>query len=338
MRILLFFFLFISVFSTPSDASGTNPGEAAIRKKTYEFVNYKLSPPKKAKRRYGRSGFGNGVYSMGINIGLAFMQTDLAGTQLGNFGWDDIERAKPIVSVFANCELNRFFSLGAELGYTSYWANDAWIDPKGPNDVAIWRKNRNLSAGSNIFFGNVTLNFTPFSIGLGRYSSIEPFIGVGVGIFTFNPYTQYQGQKVYLKPLQIEDVDYNLWAFSFPFTGGFKFRNDKYSVAIFTGWDVTYTDYVDDISTDDMVFKGKEGLVKELIWRTGEIDPEFVLPERAGRGDPTDYDQLWYFKLQWGFYLNTSGARTKNFGGKKKKGKMKCPKFKQAKRRGFIFL
>ncbi len=331
--ILLMIFSFSLLLNLEAGVNNNDVGEMALKKK----VAMSLKKKKSKKKRFRKGMWNQGVLSVGINIGIAFMQTDLAGHKLGDFGWNDIERAKPIFSVFMKNQLNDYFEIGAEVGFTSYWAEDAWIEPTGPRDPGLWRKNRNLSAGSNIYFANITATLTPFYIEVGRYSMLEPFIGVGVGFFTFNPYTYYEGEKIYLQKLQIEDVDYNLWAFSFPVIGGIKFRNDKYSCSIFTGWDVTYTDYVDDISTNDMDFSKKDGLVRELIWRTDEIDPEAVMPSRDGRGDPTDYDQLWYFKVQWGYYLNTKGKRSGMLGGRKK-GKVRCPGFKKAKRKGFVFL
>lgn len=279
----------------------------------------------------------NGEMTVGFNLGLAFMQTDLAGYQLGNFGWNDIERARPIVSVFGRMDLNSYFALNAELGFTSYEAKDSWITLTGPDDRARWRKERNLSAGSNIYFANISATFTPFEIEMGRYASLSPFIGGGVGVFHFNPYTYHDDEKIYLQPLQIEGKDYNLWAFSFPISGGLRFKNDRYSVAFFTGWDVTYTDYVDDVSTDEMDFSKLDGMARELGWRTNEIDPEAVMPTIAGRGDPNDYDQLWYFKMQWGITINNKSYRRNAFSPKKRK-KVRCPKLRKSRRKGFRFI
>ncbi len=315
--------IFIFCINIPSYSTNGISIQNTLQNK---YANSQYWPPKKR-------------LSVGFNLGIAFMQTDLAGFQLGNFHWDDIERFKPVFSMFTKMDFNKYFALTGELGYTSYWVEDAWIDPTGPNDPAAWRKMRNLSAGSNLFFANLMATFTPFQIEVKNKGFLSPFIGGGLGLIHFNPYTYYQGDKIFLKALQIEGKDYSLWTMSFPVIGGFEYSNKKHSFAVYMGWDVTRSDYIDDVSTDNFTNYDKlEGLAKELSFRHHEIGVEtMILDSQNGRGDPNDFDQLWYFKIRWGIYLQQTGTRGNVFVPHKR-NKSRCPKFRKAKRKGFSFL
>ena len=64
---------------------------------------------------------------------------------------------------------------------------------------------RNLSFNTNIW--ELTLqgdfNFFKFIPGEARYR-YTPYVTFGIGIFSYDPYAYYQGQKVYLRPLGTE--------------------------------------------------------------------------------------------------------------------------------------
>ncbi|HEV2478736.1 MAG TPA: DUF6089 family protein, partial [Puia sp.] len=64
---------------------------------------------------------------------------------------------------------------------------------------------RNLSFNTNIWEGTIQGDFNFFKYYPGsEHHRFTPYITFGIGIFNYNPYTYYQGQKVYLRPLGTE--------------------------------------------------------------------------------------------------------------------------------------
>jgi hypothetical protein len=119
---------------------------------------------------------------------------------------------------------------------------------------------RNLSFNTNI--EEVTLqgdfNFFKFIPGDPRYR-FTPYITFGVGAFAYDPYTYYQGQKVYLRALGTEGQGsaaypkrkpYGTMAVCFPLGVGFKYSfNPKMNLGLEICYRFTTTDYIDDVST-----------------------------------------------------------------------------------------
>lgn len=98
-------------------------------------------------------------------------------------------------------------------------------------------------------------------------SFLSPYIGVGLGIFSFNPKTMYNGTEVELQPIGTEGQGlsgykskYNLTGLSIPISLGIKyyFPNRTINLALDFTYNFTNTDYIDDVSgnyADEQVFK-----------------------------------------------------------------------------------
>lgn len=122
-----------------------------------------------------------------------------------------------------------------------------------------WRQNRNLSFRSDIFevSGQVEINFLTYEIG-DRSRPSSPYLFAGLSVFRFNPQAQYNDRWIDLRPLGTEgqgikgyEDPYNLTQISIPFGVGFKFniwRN--IGGAVEWGMRRTFTDYIDDVSTN----------------------------------------------------------------------------------------
>jgi hypothetical protein len=78
---------------------------------------------------------------------------------------------------------------------------------------------------------------------------INPYIFVGAGITTNNPYADFRGQWVPLRPLQTENVAYPASAIVFPMGLGLKYKMNVWVDLIVEGnYRFTLTDYLDDVS------------------------------------------------------------------------------------------
>ncbi|MBL4709594.1 MAG: outer membrane beta-barrel protein [Flavobacteriales bacterium] len=117
---------------------------------------------------------------------------------------------------------------------------------------------RNLSFRTDIIELALTGEYYFFTINnLSRASNARIDFGAyafaGAGIALYYPYAQYQDKWYYLRPLQTEGVEnaYDEMTVVIPFGAGANFTfNKKIKLGIEFGYRFTFTDYLDDISTD----------------------------------------------------------------------------------------
>lgn len=119
---------------------------------------------------------------------------------------------------------------------------------------------RNLSFNTNIWEGAIQGDFNFFKYIPGsNFHRFTPYITFGIGVFNYNPYTYYQGQKVYLRPLGTEGQGsaaypdrkpYGSMAVCFPLGVGLKYSlNRNVNIGFEVLYRFTTTDYIDDVST-----------------------------------------------------------------------------------------
>ena len=174
---------------------------------------------------------------------------------------------------------------------------------------------RNLSFKSNIFDAAVTAEYDLYDIREAanpifintqqatiRYT---PYVFAGIAVFNFNPYTYYNGQKVYLAPLktEAESVPYSLWQLSIPFGIGIKYAlTENIIIAGEMNIRKAFTDYMDDVSkfsyVDTTVLLNTNGqLSASLSYRADEI-PNGHYAFYAERGNPDKKDKYYNFMIK----------------------------------------
>jgi hypothetical protein len=221
--------------------------------------------------------------------------------------------------------LSEFFALNSHITYGSVSGDDKLTDE-------FYRNYRNLNFRSNIFEWNLNFEaaFQQEQVGH-RYRlrrvkgqkgyEIYAYGFVGVGIFHFDPKTDYKGVAYRLQPLGTEGQGlvpsrkkYSLWQMCIPIGFGFKYTIDaKWGVGIEYGMRKTFTDYIDDVSTsyfDNHAIRAAYGNVAAaLADRSLGFNPGITAAE-AQRGDPRDLD-AYMFAL---FSINYK-MRSKRAGG-----------------------
>lgn len=151
---------------------------------------------------------------------------------------------------------------------------------------------RNLSFNTNVWEVSLQgdFNFFRFMPGEPAYS-FTPYVTLGLGVFSYDPYAYLKGQKVYLRPLGTEGQGsalypnrkkYGSMAMSIPFGGGFKYAlNSKVNIGFEVLYRFTTTDYLDDVSktyVDPSVFPSNPD---------GSPSDAFLLHDRSYElGDP----------------------------------------------------
>lgn len=122
------------------------------------------------------------------------------------------------------------------------------------------QKRRNLSFNSNIWELSVSgdFNFFKFYPGISGFT-YTPYVSLGVGVFSYDPYAYLAKQKYFLRPIGTEGQGssaypdrkpYSSMAVCFPIALGFKYNlNEKTNMFVEAGYRFTNTDYLDDVST-----------------------------------------------------------------------------------------
>lgn len=152
---------------------------------------------------------------------------------------------------FYRYNINPRMAIRAGVNYGRIKASDSKIE-KVPYPQA-----RNLSFESEILEMAVTyeLNFFKFQPAKGKF--FTPYIFVGGSVFYYNPFTRFEGNKVYLQPLGTEgqyttlgeENGYARYSFAIPFGGGFKYAiNTNWSLNLEISSRRTFSDYIDDVS------------------------------------------------------------------------------------------
>lgn len=141
------------------------------------------------------------------------------------------------------------------LRISAHYAQLGYSDVYSKND---YQKRRNLSFNTNIWEMALQGDFNFFKfIPNDPDHSFTPYVTLGIGVFSYDPYAYYQGQKVFLRPLNTEGETfyqnrkaYGTMAVCFPIGIGVKYSiNDKINLSFEIAHRFTTTDYIDDVST-----------------------------------------------------------------------------------------
>ena len=150
------------------------------------------------------------------------------------------------------------------------------------------QQQRNLSFNTNIWEFSLSgyFNFFRFIPGVTGYK-FTPYLALGVGVFTYDPYAYLQGTKYYLRALGTEGQNfdsgkkqYSDMALCIPLTFGVKYSiNENMNVFGEIGYRFTNTDYIDDVST---TYAGPDAFVLTHPDGTQEVSyPAYYLQDRS---------------------------------------------------------
>ncbi len=216
-----------------------------------------------------------------------------------------LNRAKIAASIFFRKNLGNYIAVRigasfAQLGYSDQY-----------NSYNPVMYSRNLSFNTKVW--ELTLqgdfNFFHFMPGDPQYS-FTPYITLGAGVFSYDPYAYLKGEKIILRTLPIgtegqgsslypNRKQYSSMAICIPFGAGIKY---SFSEKVNIGFEVlhrfTNTDYLDDVSTtyvDPAVFPlnydGSISNAQLLSDRSYELGNPVGKPGRA-RGMSRQKDQF----------------------------------------------
>lgn len=229
-----------------------------------------------------------------------------------------LNRPKPALGLFFRKQFGNYVGMRI----SAHYAQLGYSDVYSKND---YQKLRNLSFNTNIWeiTAQGDFNFFRFMPGDPDYF-FTPYVTLGAGVFTYDPYAYLDSKKEFLRPLGTEGQvigykgrkQYNTMAFCFPLGVGVKYNiNDKLNLSFEVSQRFTSTDYLDDVSTTyiganrfSLLPNGQPSTARILQDRSFELGPNTTLGvEGRQRGFSKQKDQ--YIIAEIGVSLNISSYR-----------------------------
>ena len=189
-----------------------------------------------------------------------------------------------------------------------------------------WQQLRNLRFESHLVEASFLGEYYLFGIDYNAGKKFSPFVTAGMSLFTFNPTTDFQGERIDLQPLGTEGQGlpgygnkYSKVAFSIPFGAGARIAlNQKLSLNIDIIGRRTFTDYIDDVSGTDVNYNellaGNGQLAADLGNRQaealGQSEP-VQLPSGTKRGGELVRDYFFTFMVSANYYLSSTNLFSK---------------------------
>lgn len=207
----------------------------------------------------------------GVGLGVARYYGDLSSSSL--------DRLKLSAGIFFIKQFNNYIGLKISANYAKLGYSDVYSDN-------AFQKRRNLSFNSSIweFAASGQFNFFKFMPGIEGFN-YTPYVSLGLGVFSYDPYAYLYGEKYYLRPLGTEGQgssvypdrkEYGSMAVCIPIAGGFKYSyNESINFFIEAGYRYTTTDYLDDVST---TYAGPDAFPP---LPNGQPSPAFLLQDRS---------------------------------------------------------
>lgn len=240
----------------------------------------------------------------GITVGAAHYFGDINTRASFN-------RPKPSFGLFFRKQFSNYIGVRlsgryAQLGYSDRYSKNEY------------QKTRNLSFNTNIWeiSAQGDFNFFKFMPNDEKYF-YTPYVTLGVGAFSYDPYAYINNEKQFLRPLGTEGQTvgyqgrkpYSTVALCVPFGVGIKYNlTEKLNLSFEIGHRFTFTDYLDDVSTtyvgaDKFPATGNGPIAALLQDRSYEIDPNNVIGiEGRQRGWSKQKDQ--YMIVEFGLSFN----------------------------------
>lgn len=225
-------------------------------------------------------------------------------------------------------------------GKVALRANMAYARVAGDDSYTIntERRGRNANFYSPIIEGSGVIEFHLNRKKSKQGASGGLYLYGGVGMFYFEPYTKFEGDKVKLRPLGTEgqyyrdDLEpYKNTSVNIPFGMGYRFKVGRGYLGLEINSRKNFTDYIDDVSTvfadPNLLFQSNGALAVNIANRSISNIPGFDAPG-AIRGNPNNMDHFFFILLKYDHPLTSAAdmgfgavkrGRGKGFNSKKGK-------------------
>lgn len=227
-----------------------------------------------------------------------------------------LNRVKPSIGLFFRKQFNNYVAMRISGHYMQLGYSDIY------NTHNEFQRRRNLSFNTNVFEIALHGDFNFFKFIPGDpYHRFTPYVTLGAGVFSYDPYAYYRGQKVSLRELGTEGQGhpafpdrkpYSSMGICFPFGVGVKYAfNSRMNLGLEVAHRFTNTDYLDDVSKTyagaDKFPAGPDGqpslaqLLQDRSYETGDL----IGIEGRQRGLPNQKDQYVIAEVTFSFNLTS---------------------------------
>ena len=206
---------------------------------------------------------------------------------------------KPTINVGLQYFFSSRIAVRAEITWFQLTASDADSEDQS-------RINRNLSFSANNFELSATgaINLFPNGVRFYQRSIFNTYLFAGVGLLYSNPKAELDGKKYALQPLKTEGISYSRFQPVIPYGFGVRLMLSPFiNVAIEGSYRITFTDYLDDVST---VHPDKSGWTDPVRVAFSDRKPELGLgPYEIGtqRGNPDNNDSYLLITAKLEYYI-----------------------------------
>jgi hypothetical protein len=236
----------------------------------------------------------------------------------------NINRPKPALGVYIMKEFNNYL----DIRVSAHYAQLGYSDIYNTNNEYLLRQN--LSFNTNIWELAVSGDFNFFKFIPGDPAHcFTPFITIGIGAFTYDPYAYLDNQKIYLRPLGTEGQNigykgpdgkvrkpYGSMAACFPIGFGVKYNlNNRTNLTFQIVQRLTTTDYIDDVSTTYV------GLNNFPPGPNGQLSTAALMQDRSYETGP----RIGYAGFQRGWSSQNDQYVIAEFGLSFNLSSYKCP-------------
>ena len=230
---------------------------------------------------------------LGIFVGGSLFHGDV-GYQNAEYSVLD---SRPVLGIHLKRNFNYHFGVMFSISKGSLFADDM-----SSGDAFIQLRGLHFKSKITEFGLLFEFNFKPY-LSYDNDHNHSPFIFSGITKFYFNPQAQYSDGNWYnLRPLSTEGQEsdlypsrdfYKLNGIAIPIGIGYKVNIYEFLTLSFNlGWRLTFTDYIDDVSTTYVESTLLSDLTSELM------DPsEYHFPSGFQRGNPYNKDKYGFFGL-----------------------------------------
>ncbi|HBH07563.1 MAG TPA: hypothetical protein DDX92_13270 [Flavobacteriales bacterium] len=270
------------------------------------------------------------VWEIGGGVGSAHYLGDIGGREevISNFGPSDLILSSTRFTAGAMGRLMLNYRL-----YSTFQLNYIMLHGEDRTSVNTSREGRNLDFSNHVIEATGRIEYHPVIIrDLGNKrrfrAGLHWYVFLGLGVIYHNPYTEYNGETVFLPKLQTEGPDkkYSQVQPVVPMGTGFfiKFKDRgrsymKNRIGLDINYRYTPTDYLDDISTSyPDASTITDPVAKDLYYRGWELKPgqedpnTRVFPNEGGRrGDPDHNDVYFTVSIYYVRLLSTGKRRFK---------------------------
>ncbi len=243
----------------------------------------------------------------GVTVGAAHYFGDL-NTRAS------LNRPKIAIGGFYRKQFNNYLAAKlslhyAQLGYSDVYSKNAY------------QKARNLSFNTDILEFALSGDFNFFRFAPGEKGhNFTPYITLGLGMFSYNPYAYLNNKKVFLRPLGTEGQNigykdpntgkvrkpYGSMAMCVPIGMGIKYNvNNQFNFSFQIAHRLTFTDYIDDVSSTYVgADKFVSGSVAQILQDRSYEKGALIGVEGRQRGWSKQKDQ--YIIAEFGISFNIS--------------------------------